>query len=505
MARARRAVFFSKRTSPRQKKIHHTADPPPSDPPFFSSPTATGQKEFDKVIKSADFVVAEFYAPWCGHCKSLAPEYEKAAQELEKGTTGIKLVKVDATEEANKALAEKYEVRGFPTIKIFKNKALDAPVDYNGPRDAAGIVAHLTKLAGPASAEVKTAKELAKAKEGDVVVVGVFKSAKDAAFKAFEAAGDKLREDAAFVHTFDAKLVDGASAPSIVVHTKFDDKTDAATFDGDAADTDAIVAFVDAAAEPELPELDATPRMRKVLAKVFKTDDPKLLAFVPKDHKKLAEFRAALIELRKSDAGKAAQVLYTDPAANAGAVQFFGLTDDDMPALALHAPKANAKYLKQKAGPKDAKAFLTAFAGGKLTPHVKSEDPPKKNDGPVTVVTAKTFDKLIANAKGVTSIVKFYAPWCGHCKSLVPIWDKLGEAFKSDKKVIVAKYDMTANDIPPGSEFEVKGFPTIILFKDGKHTVYSGERTEEALTKFVKAGGVLEPAAGDDEPSKDEL
>ena len=452
-------------------------------------------------------MVAEFYAPWCGHCKTLAPEYETAAQELEKANTGIKLIKIDATEEANKALAEKYEVRGFPTIKIFKGKSVDAPVDYQGPRDSAGIVSHLTKLAGPASVEVKTADALTKAKkEGEVVVVGVFKSAKDAAFKAFEAAGDRLREDAAFLHTFDAKLVAGASAPSVTVHTNFEDKPEAVVYEGDAADTDALASFVEATAEPELPELDSTPRMRKVLAKVFKADDPKLLAFVPKDHKKVAEFRAALIELRKSDGGKTAQVLYTDPAANAGAVQFFGLTDADMPALALHASKANAKYLKQKVAPKDVAAFLTAFGNGKLSPHVKSETPPKKNDGPVTIATATTFDKLITAPKGVTAIVKFYAPWCGHCKTLAPIWDKLGESFKADKKVIVAKYDMTANDIPPGSTFEVKGFPTIILFKDGKHTVYTGDRTEEAIAKFVKAGGVLEPAVGgDDEPSKDEL
>ena len=123
----------------------------------------------------------------------------------------------------------------------------------------------------------------------------------------------------------------------------------------------------------------------------------------------------------------------------------------------------------------------------------------------MTVLTAKTFEK-VALGKGVTAIVKFYAPWCGHCKSLVPTWEKLGEAFKGDKKVVVGKYDMTANDLPPGSKFEVKGFPTIILFKDGQVVTYTGERTEEGLTAFVKAGGVLEKAgAGDEEPSKDEL
>lgn len=54
---------------------------------------------FDAFVASNDFVLAEFYAPWCGHCKSLAPEYEKAAKELLALEPTVHLVKVDATQE----------------------------------------------------------------------------------------------------------------------------------------------------------------------------------------------------------------------------------------------------------------------------------------------------------------------------------------------------------------------------------------------------------------------
>lgn len=118
-------------------------------------------KNFDKeILKSGKPALVEFFAPWCGHCKNLAPVYEDLAASFESAKDKVTIAKVDADE--HKELGKKYEISGFPTLKWFDGTGKNKPEDYKGGRDLESLSAFITEKT---SAKPKAAKKAATAVE----------------------------------------------------------------------------------------------------------------------------------------------------------------------------------------------------------------------------------------------------------------------------------------------------------------------------------------------------
>ena len=99
----------------------------------------------DIVLKSKKPALVEFFAPWCGHCKKLAPIYEELAQSFDFAKDKVSIAKVDA--DAEKDMGRRFGVQGFPTIKWFDGKS-DVPTDYNGGRDLESLSSFIVEKTG---------------------------------------------------------------------------------------------------------------------------------------------------------------------------------------------------------------------------------------------------------------------------------------------------------------------------------------------------------------------
>ncbi|KAG5938518.1 hypothetical protein E4U53_007995 [Claviceps sorghi] len=101
---------------------------------------------FDQVVlKSGKPTLVEFFAPWCGHCKHLAPVYEDLAHAFQHAKDKVQIAKVDA--DAERALGKRFGVQGFPTLKFFDGKS-DKPEDYNSGRDLESLSTFITEKTG---------------------------------------------------------------------------------------------------------------------------------------------------------------------------------------------------------------------------------------------------------------------------------------------------------------------------------------------------------------------
>jgi protein disulfide-isomerase A1 len=98
----------------------------------------------DEFVEHHAFVAAFFYAPWCGHCRQVAPHWTEASVSVQLEWPDVKLIKVDMTRDGNIELRARYAIRGFPSLKLFKAHS-PLPYEYRGPRDAAGITRYLSK------------------------------------------------------------------------------------------------------------------------------------------------------------------------------------------------------------------------------------------------------------------------------------------------------------------------------------------------------------------------
>merc|ERR1712232_869527 len=165
-----------------------------ADPVLDENVYVLTPENFDAWIETQEHAIVEFYAPWCGHCQSLAPEWAAAAAKTRKLKPAVPLAKVDA--EAHASLAKRFDVSGYPTIKTFKKGVAE---EYDGPREAKGIVVFAKKFAGitgsPNSVlKIQAAEDAKEIISSSAALIAIFREpvAASAMFKVFSEVASEL-------------------------------------------------------------------------------------------------------------------------------------------------------------------------------------------------------------------------------------------------------------------------------------------------------------------------
>merc|ERR1712033_124790 len=349
---------------------------------------------FQEAVDGNEFVLVEFYAPWCGHCKALAPEYAKAAGILAEKDSPIKLAKVDATEEGK--LAEKFEVRGYPTLKFFKN---GKPMEYGGGRTADTIVSWVEKKTGPPAKALANAEEAKAFVEGKTVaVIGCFKDETTDAAKAYLGVASNL-DDIPFGITGDEAVCTeyGVEGEGVVMVKTFDDGKALLT---EGLTEEEIAKFVSSESLPLVVDFNHE-TAQKIFSGEVKSHFLLFSSVAADDHESKV---AILKENAKENKGKMLFVtINTDEEDHKRILEFFGMKQEEIPsfrAIRLEEDMAKFKPDNDAIEVENLKSFVGEFLAGNLKQHLMSEEIPEDWDKEgVKILVGKNFADVALNTE----------------------------------------------------------------------------------------------------------
>ncbi|GFQ83931.1 protein disulfide-isomerase A5, partial [Trichonephila clavata] len=473
-------------------------------------------ENFNTVLESELSALVMFYAPWCGHCKKMKPEFEAAAASMkEQDIPGI-LAAVDAIKE--KAVADRFKITGYPTVKYFKNGEVHFDVNLRTADKILEFMNDPKEPPPPPPPEIPWSEEpghVVHLKEDDfktflkrkkhVLVMfyapwcGHCKKAKPE----FKAAAEYFKDEpkvefAAVDCTAYSSICNAHDIKGYPTLKYFNYYKAEKHYEGSRTEKD-FVDYMLSASDNASPPMPATAADDNEIESFWAEVPNRELVHYLKDstfHQVLESKPSALVMFYAHWGGhcKALRRAFAETAAR--------LKEQNIDAF-LAAVDGTIETALQEEYSISAYPTVKYFKNGKVqfdVAHrtvdllVEFMKDPKKPPPPevlwseeskyVVHLQEDNFKSFLKKSKHV--LLMFYAPWCGHCKRAKPEFADAAEYFKNDPEVEFAAIDCTAfNTVCSGHD--IKAYPTFKYFN--YYTVekpYEGTRVSKDFVRYME-------------------
>ncbi|XP_054247289.1 protein disulfide-isomerase-like protein of the testis [Indicator indicator] len=415
------------------------------------------KSNFDRALKETKYLLVKFYASLSQASQNLSEEFAKAAGQLKKEAPRIQFGKIDVTHQHD--LRKEFNIRELPTVKFFVDGSRKDPIDCKGVRQASAFITWVRRRTGPSTVLINSTDQAeAIINADDLAVIGFFKELHNGSVEVFcETARDVPEMPFGMTASKDVHADYGIQKNTLVVFKK------------------TSVKIFDVPVENHI--LLFTPTNSEAFSAIYEN------------------YTAAAADFR----GKIMFVLVnTNETRNGRVFEYFRVREVDVPAVRILNLTSDAKYKMpaDEVTVENLKEFCQSYLNGKAKLHLPSEEIPEDWDKlPVKVLVGKNFNKIVFN-KTMTVFVMFYAPWSSDCRKLLPVWDKLGERYEGHKDIMIAKIDVTTNDI---LTVWFDRYPFFRLFPAGQdyQVAYAGEHTLEAFSEFLEEHGKTKAQPGE--------
>ena len=469
----------------------------------------------DEAIKTYPRLAVLMFAPWCPHCKAFYPEIATALKDPLMKKMNVAFGRVDI--EYNTKVQSDYNVRGMPTVIYFENGAKKEV--YGGGRTADSIIEWFYKRLISKTHNLKSIEEI-KEYENPPSEKFIYFGKDPKRIKEYEEFID-TRDDIIFGLVKDEKLIKeyGKEPETLVLFKRFDDPpyVDIKNITIDNINNelhlnrfpliyDECNDLIHMLSIYRIPSLflllngndkDKTPKIQDSFIKMAKEHRSKILFCKTDINSDIGQRMIKVTNLTKVSSEK-----------------------NEPGIIIMDFVKGFNKWKYEDFYPEftieNMEKMVKDYVDGNIKPPIKSEEIPEKQEKAVYKLVNKSFQKEVLDSN-INVFVKFYSPRCPHCIKLEPDYIELAEKLKYNKKVMIAEYNLLANDF---DWFRIGGYPTLIMFKAGdkqNHITYEGNRTVEDMMNFVisNLGEVKEekeeetkkpkeekPKAGDEEKKK---